>query len=120
MIDVPPVAFSEWAPWSERVHLSKELPLMGVYLWGYFPSGSRPKVPAFPELPQDVIYIGETNDLDARLLGPTGARHQRLKQYVQAYPQDTRYACLHVSVFRVAPFQPRNNTAMLSARTRGT
>ena len=77
----PDIRFSQWALWRERESLKSPdgQPSMGAYLWGHFPSGP-PAASPYPELPKELIYVGETNDLNTRPLG--GTRHHRLKHYL--------------------------------------
>ena len=84
MLIEPKIRFSKWVRWSDRGALGKSSPCMGVYVWAHFrtapPRDSRP----FPDLPEELIYVGEGNDLNIR---PLTGRHHRLKHYVDQFPQ---------------------------------
>ena len=102
MLIEPKIRFSKWVRWSDRGALGKSSPCMGVYVWAHFrtapPRDSRP----FPDLPEELIYVGEGNDLNIR---PLTGRHHRLKHYVYQFPSDPNYAHLYVSVCEVGPFR---------------
>ncbi|HKZ76966.1 MAG TPA: hypothetical protein VJ124_01480 [Pyrinomonadaceae bacterium] len=70
MIEPPPIVFSEWVPWHERGRLKTPdgQPSMGVYLWARFAHGLPPTGHPYPGLPKELIYVGETNDLNVRPL----------------------------------------------------
>ena len=80
---------------------------MGVYLWAHFTHGHRPAGPPYPDLPKRLIYVGETNDLNMRLLGPAGRQHHRLRHYVTRF-RDEAFDCLYISVFHIEPFRQRD------------
>ena len=77
---------------------------MGVYMWARFANPPGPKSCPFPDLPKELIYVGEANDLNTRPLGR--ARHHRLAHYIDRFPEDSGFALLYVSVCRIAPFRP--------------
>ena len=87
---------------------------MGVYLWAYFEQAPKPGTPPYPNLPEELIYAGETKDLDARPLG--SRRHHRLAHYLDTYCDDCEFKCLYVSVFRVCCFGPNDEQAYLRLR----
>jgi hypothetical protein len=97
----PQITFSKWVRWRDRGALVSGGPCMGVYVWAHFrespPSDNRP----FPDLPEELIYIGETNDLNTR---PLTGRHQRLKHYVDQF-RDRNYEHLYLSVRDIGRFQ---------------
>jgi hypothetical protein len=101
----PSVVFSEWKPWHERsqLRLTHE-PTMGVCLWAHF-QGSSPSANPYPELPEELVYVGETNDVNVR---PLGQRvHHRLANYRELC-RDPSLANLYVAVCRVAVFRQRD------------
>ena len=111
----PPITFSEWVPWHDRARLKRAgRRWLGVYLWGHFrqepPSGTRP----YPNWPEELIYAGETKDLDARPLG--SRRHHRISHYLDTYGEDTELKFLHVSVFRVACFSQTEDEGYVRLR----
>lgn len=100
----PTVTFSKWTLWGDRVHLRSEdgKPSMGVYLWARFEHPSAAEVPSYPELCQQIIYVGEANDLNVRPLGP---RHDRLEKYEGLFPDDRNCKRLYVSVAHIRTFR---------------
>ena len=110
MIEPPPIVFSEWVPWHERGRLKTAdgQPSMGVYLWARFEHSQRPTGRPYPELPVELIYVGETNDLNDRPLGAGGQRHHRLRHYATRFPKDHGYRYLYISVFHVHRFRRRD------------
>lgn len=110
MIDPPPIVFSEWVRWGDRARLKAAdgQPSPGVYLWARFAhppkSGSHP----YPDLPEELLYAGETKNLNVRPLGGRtsgGTPHHRLAHYGDCFPDDAARALLYVSVFHVIPFK---------------
>jgi hypothetical protein len=75
-IDAPPLTFSEWTRWSDRPRLrgTDGRPGLGLYLWSYFENTPPSGVP-YPDLPEQLIYVGETKHLDRR---PLTEPHHRL------------------------------------------
>jgi hypothetical protein len=104
----PPVTFSPWTPWQERSRLRTPdaHATMGVYLWARFSTAPDASSFPYPDLREEVIYVGETNDLNVRPLGPT--RHHRVTNYLELFPDDPTLAQLHVAVCTVAPFRPQD------------
>jgi hypothetical protein len=102
----PPVTFSPWTPWQQRARLRTPDSTMGVYLWGRFSTPLDTSSLPYPDLGGDVIYVGETNDLNVRPLGPT--RHHRVTNYLELFPDDPTLAQLYVAVCTIAPFQPQD------------
>ncbi len=105
----PTIVFSEWVPWRERGRLKSRdgQPSMGVYVWAHSQVGSIPKASPYPEPPEELIYVGETNNVNVRPLGER--RHHRLLHYVETIrPRDSTLKNLWISVFHVRPFQPGN------------
>jgi hypothetical protein len=102
-IDVPPVAFTPWVRWKKRHELrSKDgQPSMGVYLWARFRRPPVPQASPYPELPPEVVYVGQTNNLNVRPLGVP--RHHRLAHYIDTFG-DREHRHLYVSVCHVRPF----------------
>ncbi len=76
MLSTPKIRFSAWVRWHDRAQLMNGSPCMGICAWAHFskrPSrGSRP----FPDLPRQLIYVGEANGLNVR---PLSGPHHRLK-----------------------------------------
>src|SRR3990170_667978 len=86
MFKPPPVRFSPWVQWHERGGLKSGHPEVGVYLWAYVdPPTNRLPDPSWPDLPSELIYAGETNNLNRR---PLGSGHHRLKHYRDTFPGD--------------------------------
>jgi len=83
-------------------------PSMGVYLWSHYPKGQVPTGRPYPELPTELIYVGEANDVNVRPLGAEGKRHHRLTHYRTTFPGDKELECLYVSIFHVTRFRPRD------------
>lgn len=102
-ITAPVVDFSEWVPWGDRARLRrKDGPWLGVYLWAHFRRPPRAAELPYPDLPHQLVYVGESKDLDQR---PLAGRHHRLRHYVEMFPRDPNHRQLYVSVFRVQPFR---------------
>jgi hypothetical protein len=104
-MDEPELNFTSWVRWRERGRLITDEPTMAVYLWARFENPPPPVKPNPEHLPQELIYVGETNELNARLL--RDGRHQRLVVYRAAFPDDSNCERLFVSVAKVAPFRPQ-------------
>ena len=94
--------FSEWTLWKDRALLrqSDGRPWLGLYLWGYFKNGAPSRAP-YPDLPEQVIYVGETKHLDRR---PLTERHHRIDHYKQTFPEDVKLDRLYLSICRVRSF----------------
>jgi hypothetical protein len=74
---------------------------MGIYAWAHFSKHPSRKSRPFPDLPRQMIYVGEANDINVRpLTGP----HHRLKHYVDQFG-DRRYDRLYISVCEVELFR---------------
>ena len=98
----PDVVFSKWVRWSDRESLKTPEQWMGVYLWAHFPKKKPgPKTHPYPRLPRQLVYVGETKNLNRR---PLGAGHHRLVHYLDTFPQDSSFERLYVSVARVWKF----------------
>jgi hypothetical protein len=69
--------FGAWTPWLQRTTLRAQVSGAGVYLLGYF-EGADPSAtsPNPNDLPFEVVYVGETRDLNARPLTGFYARVQ--------------------------------------------
>jgi hypothetical protein len=104
----PPIAFSTWTRWQDRSRLRHPdaQPHMGVYLWARFRTPPDASSVPYPDLCEEVIYVGETNDLNVRPLGST--RHHRVANYLELFPDDPTLARLYVAVCTIAPFQPQD------------
>jgi hypothetical protein len=103
ILRVPDILFTEWVPWDERATLATRLPRPGVYAWAHFHNAPSRQDRPYPDVPPELIYVGETKNLNLR---PLAARppHHRLKHYGEMYPVDKRERQkLFVSVFRVPP-----------------
>ena len=95
-LEVPNVQFTVWEPWNQKTKLRTTLPYGGVYLLGHFKPAPKQKPRVAPALPKNVVYVGETHDLNVRPL----ATHNRTRRYIQIFG-DADYECLYVSVFRI-------------------
>ena len=104
MLSEPKIAFSHWVAWKDRADLRTPKPMMGVYMWAHFHEPPDRTVHPYPTLPEELVYVGETNDLNARPL--RGNRHQRLEHYRDTFPADAKLDHLYVAVFRVREYQP--------------
>jgi hypothetical protein len=104
----PDPKFSPWVQWDKRGSLktAESIAVTGVYMWARFEHAPDPAIRPYPELPVELIYVGETNDLNARPLG--NAIHHRLEHYDDRFPDDPDHNHLYVSVCPVAPFVPRD------------
>jgi hypothetical protein len=83
-------------------------------VWGHF--HTRPVEVVYPQLPAELIYAGETKNLNSRLLGPR--RHHRLIHYRATFPSDTELKRLYLSVFRVDTYRRGERSRALRAFTR--
>jgi hypothetical protein len=101
VIEPPEIIFSEWVRWDERARLKSRdgEPSPGVYVWGRFAQAPPPNLRPYPEIPEELIYVGETKDLNVRPLGR--GRHHRLTHYSDCFPEDRSRGRLYVSVFHV-------------------
>ena len=95
MIQEPEIIFTAWCPWADRRSLRTQTPHGGVYLWARFTEGA-PDSPPWPELPQELVYVGETKNLNDRPLG----RHNRLSRYKKLF-ETSSCDHLYLSIFRV-------------------
>jgi hypothetical protein len=97
------IRFSEWVPWAERSSLRRpDGPWLGLYLWGHF--GERPpksRIP-YPDLPEEMIYVGETKHLDFR---PLSGKHHRLIHYCDTFEDDPTFTRLFLSIYRIHHFK---------------
>jgi hypothetical protein len=99
MIEEMPILFTEWVHWRERARLVTPDPHIGVYAWAHFHEQPGTDARPYPDLPSQLIYVGETKNLNYRPLGP--GSHVGLERYAETYPSDHRLNQLYVSVFRV-------------------
>jgi hypothetical protein len=109
----PGITFSEWFAWADRPQFRRrDGPWLGVYLWGRFdappPGTDRP----FPELPSQVIYIGESKHLDIR---PLSGDHHRLIHYCDTFSDDPDLRKLYLSISRVERFPDGYDTTEAKA-----
>jgi hypothetical protein len=119
MIEPPPIKFSKWVRWKERGSLrALDGASMGVYLWAHFHRTKKAQSSPYPDLSRDLIYVGESNDINARLLEPRGGQHHRLEHYRRIYLADSELALLHVSVFHIEPFRRDSHCHAIRAFTR--
>jgi hypothetical protein len=104
LVEVPPVRFSPWTRWARRRELKSKdgQPSLGVYVWARFEQPPSSDARPYPDLPAEVIYVGQTNDLNVRPLG--AHRHHRLASYRETYRKDPTCERLYVSVHHVEPF----------------
>ena len=106
LLDAPAIEFSPWRAWRDRPEMRSDDPHLGVYAWAHFheppASGARP----FPDLPDGLIYVGETKNLNNR---PLGAGHHRLQHYRATFPRDVDLELLYVSVFRAHCYDPADS-----------
>jgi len=95
--------FCKWVPWNRRPDLlRRDGPWLGVYVWAHFRRPPSHLVKPYPNLPRQVIYVGEAKDIDRRPL--TGAHH-RLAHYRDTFPDDPNLDNLYVSVYFVQRFR---------------
>jgi hypothetical protein len=95
--------FCEWVPWIRRTDLlRRDGPWLGVYLWGHFRRPPSRSVKPYPDLPRQVIYVGEAKDIDRR---PLTGMHHRLAHYRDTFPDDPNLDKLYVSVCFVQHFR---------------
>lgn len=117
MFACPPIAFSPWVHWDDRPQLIDEQQFMGMYLWAHFhQKPDQTIVPSERALPEELIYVGETKNLNARPL--RGLGHQRLEHYCDIFPGDSNFSYLYVSVFRVECYEDSDRCRGLRAYTR--
>jgi hypothetical protein len=85
MFACPPISFSPWVHWDDREQLLDEQQFMGVYLWAHFHrKPNQTMVTSEVALPKELVYIGESKNLNARPLHGLG--HQRLVHYRNTFP----------------------------------
>ena len=105
---LPQIEFSPWIAWQNRSTLRRDDgPWLGMYLWGRFSAPPSSATRPFPHLPEQVIYVGETKDLDTR---PLTGRHHRLSHYHDTFPDDKH--------FNNSTFPCADSTASRTATTR--
>ena len=103
MIIAPSIRFSSWTPWIRRQDLRRTCPASaGVYLWARFSELPDNRLLPYPEIPAELIYVGETKNLHER---PLSGAHHRLAHYADCFPEDGEKRCLYISVFPVAQFE---------------
>ncbi|MCA1789891.1 MAG: hypothetical protein LC667_08530 [Thioalkalivibrio sp.] len=97
------MVFTPWVAWGDRAALKESGgPCLGVYLWARFDTAPDPLALPYPNLPEEIIYVGESKHLEQRPLGRI--RHHRLAHYLEVFRDDPKFEHLYVSVFRVCPF----------------
>jgi hypothetical protein len=74
-----------------------------VYVWGRFSRPPTATARPYPEIPRELIYAGETNNLNRRPL--SGNTHHRLEHYRARFKDDPDLAKLYVSVFHIEEFE---------------
>ena len=79
---------------------------MGVYLWARFDTPPAPGFGRYPALPEQIIYVGESNDIEIRPLG--SRRHGHVTKYLHEFPDDQDLGRLYLSVCRIEPFRPND------------
>jgi hypothetical protein len=57
-----------------------------VYLFAHCPSGHPPKIPRADRLPEEVVYVGDAKNLNAR---PLSGEHHRIKRYKKLFGKNT-------------------------------
>jgi hypothetical protein len=93
--------FCDWVQWHQRPDLLQhDGPWLGVYLWARFYGPPKP-FNEYPDLPKEIIYIGEAKNIDSR---PLSGNHHRLAHYRDTFPDDPKLAKLYISVCRVRRF----------------
>ena len=109
MLTEPTITFSRWVRWRDRADLMKASsdlmkasPCMGIYVWAHFKGARSPDSRPYPDLPEELIYIGEANDLNVR---PLTGSHHRLKHYCDQFPNDRNFSHLYVSVCEAGAFR---------------
>lgn len=113
---VPEVAFGPWQPWGKLEDIRRnDGRWLGVYLWAHFKGEPPTDSPTPTALLEDVIYVGETKDLDVR---PLSGRHHRLKHYRETFCCDPDLTKLHVAVWRVERFPKSHSGGVASERYR--
>jgi hypothetical protein len=97
----PPIVFSPWTAWANRASLKRtDGPWVGLYIWGHF-EGAPPTGAPYPELPEELAYVGETKHLDKR---PLSGPHHRTLHYRETFKDDPNLERLFLSVARVRAF----------------
>lgn len=101
-IDKPQLTFSPWTRWNDRASLRRSdgRPWLGLYVWGYF-QNRRPSGAPYPDLPEQIVYVGETKHLDLR---PLTEPHHRVSHYKETFPEDVNLDNLYLSICRVRSF----------------
>jgi len=79
-ITVRPIRFGDWRRWDKRRMDSVGPSQGGVYLLAHCRSGSAPVTATVDSLPREVVYVGNTKDLDTR---PGIGSHDGVKRYRQ-------------------------------------
>jgi hypothetical protein len=112
----PEIMFVAWTRWADMPEI-RELggPWLGLYLWGRFNQPPSAVDRPYPDLPEEVIYVGETKHLDLR---PLAGRHHRLAHYNETFPDDGNLTNLYVSVCRLEHFPNGYDDDKVSARYR--
>jgi hypothetical protein len=113
-IDAPFIQFSQWVPWnSGRKGLQSQdgSPSLGVYVWGHFLKPPSPASRPWPDIPKELIYAGETNNLNRRPL--SGGSHHRLAHYRARFAGDPGLEKLYVSVFHIEAYKPGGGRSRL-------
>jgi hypothetical protein len=106
MLPTPKIEFSKWVPWSKRAAvLTASEPWLGVYMWAHFhdapATDTSPSIDPAP--PRELIYVGETKNLNARALRRSA--EGGLERYAETFPADRELKHLYLSVCSVRPFQ---------------
>ncbi len=115
LIDTPPIQFTHWVRWCvgrDSLKTPDGQPSLGVYVWGHFAKPPSPESRPYPDLPKELIYAGETNNLNRRPL--SGNCHHRLVHYrARRFADDPKLEKLYVSVFHIDTFRPGGGRSRL-------
>lgn len=105
----PKIVFSSWTPWRERRELEIKIDEVrgGAYLFARFEEVPKAGTVPWPNLPQEIIYVGEAKDLNNRPL----ARHNRTARYHEMF-QDWGNHNLYVSICRLYPTYTKKPPAL--------
>lgn len=115
VVEAAPIQFTEWVPWcGGRGRLKRPEPSIGVYLWAHFAVPPAAAARPYPDLPKELIYVGETRNLNRR---PLSGGHHRLDHYRDKFPDDWDLKSLYVSVFHIESVG-RGRSHLLRAFTR--
>ncbi len=98
LVDFDREEFERWIPWCDRSEHRTVKPRSGVYMFGHFaedPKGSNLGKPSRKDLPEQVVYVGSTHQLNDRPL----KTHSHLDKYRDVF-RDPDLERLYISVCR--------------------